>query len=93
MSAAASTLTGAVASATEGSTTIIDIEVSVAPWGHFVFVESPDVSVHRVEVFALFLLPVVDHCIGLGNNVENAIGLSMHVVDSFSLVIVGTGFG
>ena len=91
--AAASTLTGACTSATEGCTTIINIEVSVAPWGHLIFVHSPDVSVHRVEVVLLSFLPVVNHCVSLGNNVENAIGHRMNVVDSFSLVIVSTGFG
>ena len=38
-------------------------------------------------------MPVVDHFVGLGNDVENAIGLRFNVVDSFSLLIVSTALG
>ena len=96
MSAAgAGTGAGAVASATVSCTTIIyiDIEVSVASWGHLIFAHSPDVSVHLVEVLLLSTLPVVDHSVGLGNDVEDAIGLSLNVIDSLSFLVISTRFG
>ena len=92
---AASTGAGAVTAATVSSAAIInsDIEVSVASWGHLVFAHSPDVSVHGVEVFLLSFLPVVDHGVGLGNDVVDAIGHSLNVIDSLSLLVILSRFG
>ena len=92
---AASTGAGAVTAATVSSAAIIDsdIEVSVASWGHLILAHSPDVSVHGVEVFLLSFLPVVDHSVGLGNDVLNAIGHSLYVVDSLSLLVILSRFG
>ena len=95
MSAAAASAgtAGAVRATAVGSAAVINIEVSIASWGHLILVHAPDVSVHSVEVLALLLLPVVDHCVGLRNDVLDIVSLSFNTVDSLSLLIVSTRFG